>query len=547
MSIRIIICCILIFFIQVASAGNNTNVWVAKYSTFVESNGSILFENYLIKSKISNTAIATVTVYKDLNQIGTGDFNVNDFKKYGPIGITLLGIKGNYSWISISEPEDKDIWRPLARTQLKWGETYSVEDYTFKVDTFGTDSVNLIISNKTIPETAVFSSDSFKDYRNLRVAVSNINNTGFIDIEFLTNKVPEIKAVVSTDKDEYLPDEPVNVTINVSSDFVQNIVGINVDAGPAAEMQPEHFAATGFTGTQSFESQMTRLPVNSTVTISAEIETRDFYNNPYITTVSKDILIAPVISINKSVPADTDDENVTVRLYVYNSGSNNGSIHVHDTLPDELGSKELDWDIELGSKMTKTFEYEVTPQKPGLYILPVASALSDGQLSVTRKVKMMVHMPYIGITKTAANNENQTEVNLAINNTGDRPAEVKVSDTIPQGYLLAAGSTAWSGKLEAGESAAFRYTLQGISKNIPAASATYRDMRGSVRYAQSNAIEPGVKDVTGNIDKEEKEPTLSSKPSEIVLSMILWFIAIAGIITGVTLVVHLLAAIKRRK
>src|SRR5574341_1529049 len=360
MRIKMIICYILIFFIPVGSAGTVNNVWVAGYSSFAGSNEPVPFENYIIKTRILDSTRAAVTVYEGQNQIETGDFNVNDFKIYDDIKITLLGIKGNYSWISISKLENKDIWRPLSRARLKWGETHTIEGYTFNVDTFGNGSVNLVISNRSMNETDVFSTESFKDYGNLRLSVRDINRTGFVDLEFFTSKVPEIRAELLTDKDEYLPGEPIEVTIKTMSELSQNIVGVTLESSPSTEILPESFTATGVNGTMAFKSQITHSLSNTTVTIRAKIETRDYYANAYAMTLSKDIFITPDVSIIKHAPADSDDENVSVQLHIHNSGMDNKSIHVHDTVPEELGMRELDWDIDLGPKTSGTLAYYIS-------------------------------------------------------------------------------------------------------------------------------------------------------------------------------------------
>jgi len=543
MNIKIVICFIIICFFPVASAGT-TDAWTAKYSGFIKSGQSASFENYLIKPKIIDNSRAAISVYMSQALIETVDFNVNDFKKYGNIRITLLGIIGDYSWISVSKLENKDIYRPLTSRRLKWGEAYTIEDYTFNIDTFGSDSVNLIVSNKSVTQTIALSVGNLKDYGPFRISAREINSTGFIDLDFFTYKAAAINADISTDKNEYFPDEPVRVTVNISSDFPQNIAGIILESSVPVDIQPDNYSATGVSGAYSFHSQMTRFPANSSVSITAKIETRDYYNSPYTTTVSKDILVLPEVSIMKRPPLDPDDENVKVALYVYNAGLDKKSIHIHDSIPEELAAKELDWDIELGPKNSTNLTYYVAPQKPGLYFLPSAKAQWNGQSALSRRVKMTMHMPLISMTKTAVRANSQTDVKLVISNNGDRPAQVKVSDKMPQEYSLIGGDTAWSGNLEAGGSATISYSLKGGIEVLPAADATYRDMRGTIREAHSNPIEPKASD---NIDKKEEASPLSSKPYEIASFMISSFIAMAGVIVGVAMVAYLLTRFKRRR
>lgn len=540
MNIKIVICFIILYFLPLASATAD-NVWIAKSSGFIKSNESLIFENYLIGAQILSGTKAAITVYRDKNQIASSDFNMNDFKKYDNIGITLLGIKGNYSWISISKLENKDVWRPFARKLLKWGEKYAIENYTIDVDVFGTDSVNLTVSNKSMKETNVFFKDGFKDYADLRIAVRNINRTGFIELEFFTNKVPVIKAEVFTDKDEYFPDESIQFTVNITGDAVQNVVGVALESSPHAEIKPDMFSATGI-NSKSFYSQISQLPANSTLTISAKIETRDYYNAPYITTVHKDVVITPVVAIVKRVPFDTDDENVPVHLYVYNSGLSNKSIYVRDTIPEEFAAKELDWNIELAPRNFTILAYNVTLKKPGTYIFPPAMAQWNGQSSLSKKVKTSVHMPYVSITKTAVNNKSLTDVELIITNTGDRSAMVEVSDKVPGGYPVVNGNTTWAGFLDSGESSSITYSLRGDIDALPAANATYRDIFGTIRQAQSNAVPPKRTDA---FDKPYSSP-INAGRYEIVSFMILSFLVIAGIIGSTAFMAYLITRFKMR-
>lgn len=548
MNIKIVICFIIICLIPAASADTG-EVWVAKYSGFIESDQSVSFENYLIKPKTLDDTKSAITVYRNQALIETREFNVNDFKKYDNIRIYLLGIKGDYSWVSISKLQTKDVWRPLARTQLKWGDTYSIENYTFNIDTFESNSVNLIISNNSMVQTNTFSTNDSKDYEKLRIAVRDINRTGFIEFELFTSKAPEINADISTDKDEYFPNENVSVTINITSADVQNIVGINIESNPSTEIKPEVFSTTGFKGAKSFQSLITQLPEDSAITINVNIETHDYFNNKYIVSRSKIINTTPFVSIIKRVPEETDEENVNVTIQVYNSGTTMENVSVFETIPEEFNLKPLSWRIGIEPGESVNLTYEISPQKPGQYIFPPATAKWKVYSTSSKRAVMNMHMPYISMTKTALSNKSQTDIELVISNTGDRPSKVNVSDNIPQGYSIVYGDAKWSKKLEGGESTAFQYSLQGNIETLPPADATYSDIHGIVRRVQSNAIEAGVKvkakDV--NVINDTKAPALKVETYDIVSFMISSFIAIAGIIAGVALTIYLINTLKRRK
>ncbi|MCZ7399601.1 MAG: hypothetical protein O8C62_07985 [Candidatus Methanoperedens sp.] len=150
MNIKIVICFIIICFLPAASAVTTDRVWAAKTSGYIKLNESLAYENYLVKVTASDGSNSSLAIYKDQSLIAADEFKVNEFKIYNGIGITLLGIRGDYSWIALSKLEDRDIWTPLETTTLKWGDNYSIQNYSISIDALGTDTVNLTISNKTM-------------------------------------------------------------------------------------------------------------------------------------------------------------------------------------------------------------------------------------------------------------------------------------------------------------------------------------------------------------------------------------------------------------
>lgn len=551
MDIKIVICFIIICLIPPASAVDT--LWTAKSSGFIGLNDSLSFENYLVKAASLDEITSSISVFKNNVLIGSGNFAINDVKNYDDITITLLGKRGENSWISINKLENKEFWRFLNRTQLKWGESYTIENHTFAIDTYGRDSANMTISNKSWSEKKEFFTGGEKYFETFRMRVANINRTGFMDIDFFTNRLPDyktevfpfVKVEINTDKEEYFPDEPIRVSINVTSDLTLNVIGITLDSDQISEILPDSFAMTDVLGRRTFQSIITRQPMNSTLSINAKIDVRDFSSNFHIIYVSKDISITPELAIIKRVPADTDDEMVTVQLYIYNSGLSNKSVSIQDMIPEEFNAKPLEWDFDIGPKKFKIFEYNVTPQKPGLYFLPSATASWDGAGAVSKRVKFTMHMPYLSIAKSIEYFEGNTLVTLTISNIGDRPANVTLSDNIPSGEKVLSGKTTWSGKLENAESAETAYFLQGEVQNLPAVQVSYNDIRGVTRNAISNSIESGKMVEKIQLKNSETTKPLNVAPTDLVLFMILSYITIAGIILSGALITYSVAEVLR--
>lgn len=555
MKIKIVLCFIIISFLPVASARTTDNVLAAQSSGFIGSNDTLTFENYLVKAKAIDNEKANITIYKNQNKIEQSDFKVNDFREYENIKVTLFGIKGEYSWIAISKPENKEIWKPYSSKLLKWGEKYEIENCTISAETFDPESVSLTISGKNLTETKVFSKNSYSDIGNLRIVVTNINQSGFVELEFLTYSMPNIYANIFTDKDEYHPDETVQVTVNTTSDSAQNIAGIILESSTNTKIQPVTFSITNVTGMKSFRSRVEQLQANSTIIITATIWVRDYYSNEYTTSVSKVIRTTPVISVTKRAPLDTDETNVTVELYIYNGGSTEESVSIYDTVYENetLNLKQLNWTIKLRPGSSSNISYPVSPQKRGRYIFPPAIVKWKNYSSASEEAVMTVHGPLIVIIKSAAKKNNLTDVKLVINNSGDRPALVNVSDKIPEGYSIVSGDTTWSGLLEGGESTTLMYFLQGSAEVLPAASATYRDIHGVFKETQSNVVETiGFNDIVDKKtvdkrtdDKKDTASPLNAKPNEIISFMVSSFMAITGVITGVAMVAYLSIRLKK--
>lgn len=551
MNIKTLICLLLLGFAPAASASMIDTVWAAKSSGFIGGNDTLTFENYLIKAKTVDAKRAFIEVYKDQNRIEQKEFNINEYRECNNIRVTLLGIWGRYSWISISKTESKAIWKPAGNKLLKWGEKYEFMNYTFRAESFSSGSVNLTISGKKTSETKSFSMGSYGDYGNLRIVVTNISRDGFVELEFLAYPLPAVKASISTDKEEYYPDENVQVTVNTESDVDLNVEGIILENSANTEMLPAVFSATNATGTAYFRSRIKQLPENSTVTITATIWVRDHYGNEYPTRASKTVRIMPVISIIKRAAPDTDEQNVTVNLFIYNGGSTEESISVYDTVYDEKNNlKQLNWTIKLKPGVSSNIEYPAPVQKVGQYILPPAMAKWKKNTSLSKEAVVTVHGPLVVITKSAAKGGNLLNVKLDVNNTGDRPAIVNISDKIPDGMPVVSGVAAWSGMLEAGEHTAIIYSLPGDIVSLPAASAIYRDIRGVARQAQSNTVEISSARTnidTGNtISEMSTASPLKATQDEILLFMVSSFAVIAGIFAGMAFVVYISIRLKRR-
>jgi hypothetical protein len=541
MNIKIVICFIIMVFLSLASPGAADTVWSAKKSGFIGSGESLAFENFHVRASVQNNESSSLIIYKDMIPIEFKDFRLNEFKQYKSLGITLLGIYGNYSWIAFSTLEEKTLWAFSERATLKWGETYSFENYSIRFDSLDKDSVTLVISGINTTRMDFFMKNDSKEYGNMRLVVTEINRTGIIELELIKYEIPTIKMEIITDKDEYDPDDIISVSINITGNKILNIARIILNSSNPVRFNPYFFAATGINGTKSFKSHISGLQADSRIIINAEIELRDYNNNAYFTTTSKEVSVKSYISIVKRIQEETDEEKVRVELVVNNSGLNSTFVHIHDNVS-ETNPKQMDWDIEIGPKNSSNVSYYINPRKPGTYQFPAATARWNGKISLSNMAKTTVHIPYIRMVKTATNNQGMTDVELEIINIGDRPANVSVNDKVPGDRLLTHGNATWSGFLDAGKSTLIKYSLMGKAASLPAAEATYRDILGTVRHAQSNTIE--IKVITEL--KKADAIYLNAGRYEMMIFMILSFLIISGIIGSVAFTAYLITKNKKR-
>ncbi|KPQ41172.1 MAG: hypothetical protein MPEBLZ_04285, partial [Candidatus Methanoperedens nitroreducens] len=118
-------------------------------------------------------------------------------------------------------------------------------------------------------------------------------------------------------------------------------------------------------------------------------------------------------------------------------------------------------------------------------------------------------------------------------------------DKIPDGFPLEVGSATWSGFVDAGKSANFKYSLKGNAVSLPEAFATYRDIRGTIRQVQSNAIQNN--EIPGSTKAGNADTThINAGRYEMIAFMILSFLVISGIIGSIAFTAYLITKIKTR-
>ena len=81
--------------------------------------------------------------------------------------------------------------------------------------------------------------------------------------------------------------------------------------------------------------------------------------------------------------------------------------------------------------------------------------------------------------------------------------------------------------------------------SLPEANATYRDIRGTIRQAQSNPVQNN--EISGSTEVDNVYTThINAGRYEIIAFMVLSFLVISGIIGSIAFIAYLITKIKKR-
>ena len=201
---------------------------------------------------------------------------------------------------------------------------------------------------------------------------------------------------------------------------------------------------------------------------------------------SATIKIKDPIEIRKNIVDEIGiGKNVYVSVRVSNVQSRKVHVVLNDTIPDNFklveGNKNLSWDFYLPAGEFKVFEYTLLSEIPGKFNVPAAYAswnLWGEYISTASNTPDIdVHGPYIYVTKTL-NSETTTtlsvrkkdliDVNVKMENIGDLPVKVLITDSLPKSAMLIGDEEVLTHNefIHPGESAQFNYTMQIVWDTI---------------------------------------------------------------------------------
>ena len=215
-------------------------------------------------------------------------------------------------------------------------------------------------------------------------------------------------------------------------------------------------------------------------------------SNGTIHTIQRSITvkIANPITIRKNIGVDEIGIGDKVYVSVIASNIQNRNVHVvlTDTIPGNLefveGNENLTWEFDLTPGEYRVFEYTLLPNIPGKLKMPAASVTwnlwGDEIRTNSNTPSITIHGPYIYVTKTLNSKKASTtlnvqkndliDVNVKMENIGDLPVNVMITDVLPKSAILIEDDDedmlTHNESIKPGESVEFNYTMKVIWESI---------------------------------------------------------------------------------
>ncbi len=345
-----------------------------------------------------------------------------------------------------------------------------------------------------------------------------LNNTGDIDFSSgnitinLSGLQPAVQRELS-DNSLYFNPSKGNVTRSWDSTFtVNSIYYLNLSVKPPGLPLPDE---------------------QTTFNIKVDSYFRDNKGNIYPSTASAEVSLKPAVNIDKKISAGTIlgdkyfkrenyvgwvslSKTTVVNLIVKNLQSYPVNVSLTDTVPDNFNLTEivysasynatanntkLHWTFPINASETKEFKYELKAGKTGSFRAPAAVATWDewGMIksAYSNQPETRVYGVFVVISKTIDRPDvvvwQKVNVTLNLENIGDFPVGLNVTDVLPAYSQLLYGTTEFSDYLYPKQSMALTYTIspERIGEfELASPSVTFwnKDFEGSFAVIPSSNI-----------------------------------------------------------
>ncbi len=389
---------------------------------------------------------------------------------------------------------DEIQWESGGKTVLYQGENYTLEEYAVEVVDFDKENGMVLLhlkKNGVFLSKAVLNAtlDEFIYEDEIKINIYNTTDDALshaptkwenprIHIELSMKEKPSIYLSVTTGCIKY---RPTDSDIRVTSKIVNN--------GAAINDMNVYIDPDGLRVIDGRTTKQVDIPINSSSTVTTRLSVPSLLRkqtfdipvslswvdlNGVARNLSRSTLITvlPIcdLKVTKTAGDSSMDLHVPVHINVENTGIVNLTIDLSDHLPQDfelVDDKDLNWHFDLEPQEKKYYSYFLKAQKPGEF--PTDSAIAQWNMqgenfSVTSNTpSIIIDGACIIINKTALPGEvdigSNVTVTLSAINTGNAPATVYMTDSIPAGTRLLDGNTTLRTTLEKNQLCSTTYVI----------------------------------------------------------------------------------------
>ena len=447
-------------------------------------------------------------------------------------------------------------WESVKTVTLHWGDSYTVDNYVITADDFNKDGyayITIYKDNKYMTAGALKLSDEliYRDTASgddIKVFASALSlkvdswTGNLVDptakLQIYRRGLPDLEVTVDIEKDSYDPTRlstpryiEGNVTIKNAGDAEASNIALNIDTAglklaDGKLTQTISSLEKGESGKPlAFSLEIPMLWDEEDFKIVAQATAYDINGEKHIFNGTKTITIEPKSEIILTKTCKEEiymDETAYVSLILRNTGAYAlNSVLLSDPQTDDLelqGNVETEKTISVNAQETDTvLEYALKPIKPGKFTLPKATAsfTVDGKKYTFESDAPVIQIngPYIVLEKkvnaSSFNPGDNVLVTVSMKNEGNRDANVKITETVPEGTSFVSGIMTFDDVVNDKSTQKFSYVLKLENEDdmkLPATSAKFTDLEGYKGEKTSNMPEITLK---GEDDKDSTSQTQS--------------------------------------
>lgn len=410
--------------------------------------------------------------------------------------------------------EDDIVWDDEVTFTFSWSSPkFPVGEYVIKLSDFSGEGLVVldILKDDALVQSAMLSKGSIWNYNDeLKLQAIDVTNKNILPSFGLWPSNPKAEVKMwrgePTKKDEALLSLDIgtegtyeldsgiiiNITLENDGDFTARDVKFDIDIDDLT-LKDDYKLSYNFGSIEGdvekikeIELRFPQYPKKNSypLTVNASwIDSTGTVNTVQRTTTIK--IKNPIIIRKNIVDEIGIGKNVYVSVSVRSVQSRKVHVVLNDTIPNNFklieGNENLSWEFDLPAEDYKVFEYTLLPEIPGKLKMPAASAswnLWGEYISTASNTPNIdVHGPYIYVTKTL-NSETTTtlnvqkkeliNVNVKMENIGDLPVNVTITDSLPKSAILVEEEDVLTHSeiIHPSESIQFNYTMQIVWDTI---------------------------------------------------------------------------------